>query len=243
MKKVIKILIALLILFGLCKAGEYAVRSKLISINEVFIRGDDIIGVDISEYQGRVDMDLLASQNVRFVIIKATEGSGHTDPYFEINRENALNSGMLTGAYHFFSFDSSAVTQAEQYISTVGSLSGMMRPVVDIELYADKAENPPTEDEVRSELRVFLDLIEEEYHIRPIIYASDEVFRNYLDGYFDEYPRWVTNMYYPAFIRDGNRWLLWQYSDSDELKGFDSRSIDVNVLNRSNTLADLESGY
>lgn len=243
MKKVIKILIALLILFGLCKAGEYAVRSKLISINEVFIRGDDIIGVDISEYQGRVDMDLLASQNVRFVIIKATEGSGHTDPYFEINRENALNSGMLTGAYHFFSFDSSAVTQAEQYISAVGSLSGMMRPVVDIELYADKAENPPTEDEVRSELRVFLDLIEEEYHIRPIIYASDEVFRNYLDGYFDEYPRWVTNMYYPAFIRDGNRWLLWQYSDSDELKGFDSRSIDVNVLNRSNTLADLESGY
>ena len=243
MKKLIKILIALLVLFGLYKTAEYAVRSKLISINEMFIREDDIIGVDISEYQGKVDMDLLASQNVRFVIIKATEGSGHTDPYFEVNRENALNSGMLTGAYHFFSFDSSAVTQAEQYISTVGSLSGMMRPVVDIELYADKAENPPTEEEVRSELEIFLTLIEDEYHIRPIIYASDEVFRNYLDGYFDEYPRWVTNMYYPAFIRDGNRWLLWQYSDSDELKGFDSRSIDVNVLNRSNTLADLESGY
>ncbi len=243
MKKLMKILIVLLVLFGLYRGAEYAVRSKLVSINELFVKEDDIIGADLSEYQGNVDMDLLASQNIRFVILKATEGSGHTDPFFETNRTNAIASGMLTGAYHFFSFDSSAVTQAEQYIRTVGSLSGMMRPAVDIELYADKAENPPSAEEVRREVGIFLDLIEQEYHIKPIIYASDEVFRNYLDGYFDEYPRWVTNMYYPAFIRDGSNWLLWQYCDSDELEGFESERIDLNVLNRANSLADLESGY
>ena len=92
---------------------------------------------------------------------------------------------------------------------------------------------------------LFLDLIEAEYHIKPIIYASDEVFKNYLSGYFDEYPRWVTNMFYPAFVRDGNNWLIWQYSDSSDVGGFQGTSgkIDLNVLNRNADLTDLLSGY
>jgi len=190
-------------------------------------------------------MDILTSQNISFVIIKATEGSGHVDSYFYDNWENARANGVIAGAYHFFSFDSSAVTQAEQYISTVGSLSGRMRPIVDVELYADKRTNPPDVEEVRRELGIFLDLIEAEYHIKPIIYASDEVFKNYLSGYFDEYPRWVTNMFYPAFVRDGNNWLIWQYSDSSDVGGFQGTAgkIDLNVLNRNADLTDLLSGY
>lgn len=245
MKKLIKAAVILLILFGLFGILEIAVRQKYIEINHLFIRDDDIIGVDLSEYQGEVDMDTLTSQNISFVIIKATEGSAHVDSYFDENWRNARENGVIAGAYHFFSFDSSAVTQAENYISTVGSLSGMMRPIVDIEFYADKEDNPPTEEEVRSEVQLFLTLIEEEYNIKPIIYASDRVYERYLAGYFDEYPRWVTNMYFPAFIRDGNDWLLWQYSDSSDLEGFEGYQsrIDLDVLNRSAQLSDLMSGY
>ncbi|MBE6128564.1 MAG: glycoside hydrolase family 25 [Erysipelotrichaceae bacterium] len=245
MKKLFKIIAVLLLAAALLWAGEAAVRSRLIRINELFVNAGDIIGVDLSEYQGEVDMDILTSQNISFVIIKATEGSGHVDSYFYDNWENARANGVIAGAYHFFSFDSSAVTQAEQYISTVGSLSGRMRPIVDVELYADKRTNPPDVEEVRRELGIFLDLIEAEYHIKPIIYASDEVFKNYLSGYFDEYPRWVTNMFYPAFVRDGNNWLIWQYSDSSDVGGFQGTAgkIDLNVLNRNADLTDLLSGY
>ena len=245
MKKLFKIIAVLLLAAALFWAGEAAVRSRLIRINELFVNAGDIIGVDLSEYQGEVDMDILTSQNISFVIIKATEGSGHVDSYFYDNWENARTNGVIAGAYHFFSFDSSAVTQAEQYISTVGSLSGRMRPIVDVELYADKRTNPPDVEEVRRELGIFLDLIEAEYHIKPIIYASDEVFKNYLSGYFDEYPRWVTNMFYPAFVRDGDNWLIWQYSDSSDVGGFQGTAgkIDLNVLNRNADLTDLLSGY
>ena len=245
MKKFTRLILILLVLAGLLGSAEYAIRHKLIVINDYFVKEDDTIGVDLSEYQGEVDMDVLTSQGIRFVIIKATEGSGHTDPYFAVNWENVKKTGVLAGAYHFFSFDSSAVTQAEQYIRTVGSLKGMMRPIVDIEFYADKKENPPTAEEVRREVGIFLELLENEYHVKPMIYASEEVYKKYLSGYFDEYPRWVISMYYPAFVQNGSDWLLWQYSDRGELSGFNGREkyIDLNVLNRNASLDDLKSGY
>ena len=59
MKKLFKIIAVLLLAAALFWAGEAAVRSRLIRINELFVNAGDIIGVDLSEYQGEVDMDIL----------------------------------------------------------------------------------------------------------------------------------------------------------------------------------------
>ena len=242
MKKILKLAAVLLILFGLYKGAEYVIRNKIVFINDLFVREDDIRGVDLSEYQGEVDMEALKNQNIRFVIIKATEGSGHVDPCFAQNWQNAENGGMLAGAYHFFSFDSSGQTQAQQYIDTVGSLTGKMKPVVDIEFYADKKENPPSADEVRQEVQIYIETIEKEYGVKPIIYASDEVYKQYLAGYFDDCMRWVPSIYYPAFVNHGNNWLIWQYTDQGHLEGIGGTHVDMNVLNRDADLNDLLAG-
>ena len=242
MKKILKFAAVLLILFGLYEGAQYAVRNKLIFINDLFVKVNDIHGVDLSEYQGEVDMEALKNQNIRFVIIKATEGSGHTDPNFAQNWQNAADSGIIAGAYHFFSFDSSGLTQAQQYIDTVGSLEGKMIPVVDIEYYADKKENPPSADSVRKEVQLFVDAIEKEYGVKPLIYASDQIYKQYLAGYFDDCQRWVPSIYYPAFVNHGNNWLIWQYSDQGQLEGIGGTHIDMNVLNRNADLSDLLLG-
>ncbi len=78
-----------------------------------------------------------------FAFIKATEGSSNVDEYFKANWTNAQNSGLVIGAYHFFSFDSSAETQAENYIATVGNLNGKLPPAIDFEYYGDKEKSPP----------------------------------------------------------------------------------------------------
>ena len=136
---------------GLIAALFFAVKSKKLQVNRWIISPRDVIGVDISEYQADVDMEALAEQNIAFIYMKATEGSGYTDSRFRENWENAEAAGIPTGAYHFFSFDSPGKLQAENYVNTVGSIAGKLIPAVDIEYYGDKKENPPDPEEVAKE--------------------------------------------------------------------------------------------
>lgn len=210
------------------------VRNKTIFINDWFIDKDSIRGVDISAYQGEVDFGRLAQQNIKFAYIKATEGSSYQDPYFSDNWKNAAEADVLSGAYHFFSFDSAGKTQADNYISTVGDeLSGRLIPAVDIELYKDWQKTPPQKDAVVQELSDFLDAIEDKYETRPIIYARDDFYDKYLRDSFGEYPRWVRNVYYPTKWDNKDDWLIWQYNDRGLLDGYrgDEKYIDLNVIN------------
>ena len=219
----------------------FLVKTKRLQINRLIISGRDTVGVDISEYQADVDMDTLAGQGVSFVYMKATEGSGYADSRFAENWANAEKSGMPAGAYHFFSFDSPGKMQAENYIKTVGSLDGKLIPAVDVEFYADKRKNPPDREEAASELKDFLDALEEEYHVRPMIYCPREIYEKYIAQYFDQYPRWIRSVYYPAQFEAGSSWVIWQYCDTGELEGYagGERFIDLDVLRRGISLETL----
>lgn len=69
-------------------------------------------GIDVSEYQGEIDWKTLSKQNIDFVFIKATEGSGYTDSCFVYNFDEAQKTDLRVGAYHFFSYDSEGAAQA-----------------------------------------------------------------------------------------------------------------------------------
>lgn len=58
-------------------------------------------GVDLSNYQGHVDMHALRADGIRFVIRKATEGLGYQDPGFAQAMHDARAAGLIRGAYHF----------------------------------------------------------------------------------------------------------------------------------------------
>ena len=95
----------------------------------------EVVGVDVSRYQGNIDWEIISSQNFSFAFIKATEGSNHVDKYFSTNWENVSKTSVLAAPYHFLSYDSSGITQAENFISCVGKKSQMLPPVVDVEFY------------------------------------------------------------------------------------------------------------
>lgn len=89
-------------------------------------------------------MNKLKEQNIKFIYIKATEGSKTKDNKFDENWTNTKNAELLSGAYHFFSYDSEGKTQAENFIKTVGKdIKGRLLPAVDVEYYGDKEQNPP----------------------------------------------------------------------------------------------------
>jgi len=57
-------------------------------------------GIDISEYQS-ADLRAVRAGGVGFVICKATEGLGWTDPTFAERMGAARGAGLIRGAYHF----------------------------------------------------------------------------------------------------------------------------------------------
>lgn len=58
-------------------------------------------GFDVSNWQGAVNMQGAYNSGARFVIIKATEGTGFIDPYFSVNYIAATNAGLIRGGYHY----------------------------------------------------------------------------------------------------------------------------------------------
>ncbi|MCM1558695.1 MAG: hypothetical protein NC123_04005 [Butyrivibrio sp.] len=207
---------------------------KKININQYFLAGYPVRGVDVSHYQGEIHWRQMKEQGVDFAFIKATEGSSYVDERYEENRENAQAAGIYVGVYHFFSFDSPPASQAAHFIATAGDMSGLLPPVVDIEYYGDKQHNPPEKAEAVSGLQELLDALEQEYGVKPIIYTTYTVYNKYIRGGFEAYPLWIRNVYYPP-VDIGRQWTFWQYSDTGRLQGTggEEKYVDMNVFRES----------
>lgn len=191
-----------------------------------------VLGVDVSHYQGEINWSDIEAQDVSFAFIKATEGSGYIDEYSAKNLTEAAETDIKISAYHFFSFDSPGETQAENYISVVSPDAIDMPPVVDIEYYGDKQSNKPTQEECEEILRPLLEILEEHYGEKPIIYTTLPVYNRYIKENFSDYPLWIRNVFCEPQLID---WKFWQYSDKGELYGFkgEEKYIDLNVYNGS----------
>ncbi len=189
-------------------------------------------GIDVSSYQGDIDWEILSKENIRFVFIKATEGSSFVDRCFDNNFAEVQKTDLKTGAYHFFSYDSSGEAQADNFIRTVPAVGLTLPPVIDLEFYGDKQENPPPREQVRTELTAMLQRLEEHYGTKPIIYATGRSYSLYLSGEYEAYDIWIRNTIAVPSFGDGRQWCFWQYTDKAVLKGYhgDEKYIDMNVF-------------
>lgn len=70
-------------------------------------------GIDISHYQGDLDLHRARREGFEYVIIKATEGHTYVDPWFARNLDKARNAGLLVAAYHYQRVESAAPWQAD----------------------------------------------------------------------------------------------------------------------------------
>ncbi|MCQ2434297.1 MAG: glycoside hydrolase family 25 [Oscillospiraceae bacterium] len=187
-------------------------------------------GVDVSHYQGAVDWDVIASQGISFAFIKATEGSGSVDERFAENWENARKSEIYAGAYHFFSFDSPADTQADNFCSVVPVAEDSLPPVVDLELY--RTDDLPDVEAVRENLRILLDRLREKYGKTPIIYTTNTCWERYLRDSDLEYTLWIRSILKPPSSHYSPPWEFWQYNPRGILDGCDGdeQFIDLNAF-------------
>ena len=196
--------------------------------------GYEIHGIDISHYQGEIDWEKLKNNGmiekcpVRFVMIKATEGSSKIDENFIDNFYNAREYGFIRGAYHFYSVYSPAEAQARYFIKNVKLEAGDLPPVLDVE---HKPKNQ-TDEEFKKSILTWLDIVEVKYTAKPNIYTYYKFKMKYLsDKVFDDYPYWIAH-YYVDKVEYNGQWKFWQHTDCGKLPGI-SGYVDFNIYNGS----------
>lgn len=193
-----------------------------------------IHGIDVSRYQQRISWEDVKAMQVNqiklgFAFIKATEGNGNIDPYFKRNWKKAKEAGVIRGAYHFFISSKDGMKQAQNFIKKVTLESGDLPPVLDVE-----QTNGAGASTIRQEVKEFLDVMELNYRVKPIIYTNVDFYNRYLKGYFDDYPLWVAHYLQPHKPRIKREWTFWQHSESGRVNGILAK-VDFNVFNGDST--------
>lgn len=183
-------------------------------------------GVDVSHHQGEVDWARVRRDRIEFAYLKATEGTGFVDPRYTENREAATAAGLQVGSYHFFSQCTAGLPQARHFVEVVGDQSDRtttLAPAVDLEL-DDSCTDPPSRAQMLTEVRAFIDEVEQRTGRHVVVYAFPSFEEEY--GIAADLGRrlWVRDL-------DGEpegQWWIWQRSQTARVAGIDT-PVDLNV--------------
>ncbi|WP_439883325.1 glycoside hydrolase family 25 protein [Pontibacter sp. MBLB2868] len=202
----------------------------------VWPEGHNVYGVDVSHFQKKVDWIKVRENQVSFAFIKATEGVTLHDKNYEQNWEGAGAAGIIRGAYHFYLPYLKPEQQASHFISKVKLLPGDLPPVLDVEVKGKKST-----EQLRKDLKIWLDKVENAYGTKPIIYTSYKFYTDYLAGHFNGYHLWIAHYKIPKLNLEKNQYTklaFWQHTDNGAVEGIEGR-VDCNVF--YGTMRDLRS--
>jgi lysozyme len=223
------LIFTLLLLGGFAALAAWSLYQGFIRFNYPSLEDFPVQGVDVSHHQGRIDWAALKGRKVGFAYIKATEGATFRDSMFAANWLAASTAGVVPGAYHFFTLCRSGADQAANFLAALGPGSaGQLPPAVDLE-FGGNCSRRPSKAQFETELRVFLERVEQGLGCRPLLYVTQDFYLPYVAGSFSGYP-WMRNIYREPVLAAGERWTLWQFANRGRLPGVRT-FIDLNVFN------------
>jgi lysozyme len=193
-----------------------------------------IHGIDVSKYQKRINWPMvkqMKEKDIRlgFAFMKATEGVKLVDAEFKRNWTKTKANNLPRGAYHFFIAYKSGKQQANHFIKTVMLEPGDLPPVLDVETL-----NGASVAEMQKNVAEWLEVVENHYGVKPIIYSNASFYNNYLENKFSEYPLWVAHYLERNKPRVNRHWHFWQHNESGYVNGIDG-FVDFNVFNGDTT--------
>lgn len=100
-----------------------------------------IYGIDISNNNGNVDLSSVAKAGVKYIYMKATEGSSFKDKYLDGFYNQCKKYNLKAGAYHFLVGTSSPESQAENFYNKIKNYSWDLIPMLDVETNFTNLDN------------------------------------------------------------------------------------------------------
>jgi GH25 family lysozyme M1 (1,4-beta-N-acetylmuramidase) len=191
------------------RAGNVFVADTL---NHTIRKGSPAVtlGIDVSHYQNEntspnpINWGSVKNAGNSFVFVKASEGiSSNENPqgtnpdgisYTASNVQGATGAGLLVGVYHLAHPDlhpslADAENEAVNFINQGGSFTGngFLPPALDLE--SDYGLDKPT---LSQWLRTWLQYVECQQRVRPILYTIGFVARYLLEDDLKTYPLWIV---------------------------------------------------
>ncbi|MER8009456.1 lysozyme [Streptomyces sp. SLBN-31] len=185
-------------------------------------------GVDVSSHQREVAWSTLWSSGVNWAYTKATEGTFYRNPYFDQQYDGAYDTGMIRGAYHFATPDSSSGTaQADYFVDHGGGWAGDGRTLpgaLDVEWnpYGDSCYGK-SESGMVTWIRDFLNRYRARTGRDAVIYTSAAWWASCTGDYagFGSNPLWVAR--YASSVGElpagWSSYTMWQYTASGQTVG------------------------
>ena len=188
--------------------------------NDYFMQCEDtcshIHGIDISHYQGNIFWETIGDNTkMAYVYLKATEGSGNIDATFERNIQMATSHGLKVGSYHFYRPRIDQRQQLINFRSQCLPREQDLIPMIDIETTGGLST-----DVFCDSLFYFLDLVEEVYHQKPLLYTYRNFYNKHLLGKIDDYKIMIA-MYTDEepVLADDRDITMWQYTGKGRIPG------------------------
>jgi lysozyme len=208
------------------------------------LAGGNLLGVDVSHYNGVISWKAVAAAGIAFAYAKATESVGVSDKKFAANWAGMKEAGLPRGAYHFFHPAKAVDAQAARFIAAVGALApGDLPPMLDLEETSatkDEWDAVPKAQRVPLALQ-WLQLVEQALGRKPIVYTRRGFVQQKLGkaAALATYPLWVahyTKASKPALPSGWRIWTIWQYTGSGAVAGITGK---VDMDRFQGTQADL----
>jgi GH25 family lysozyme M1 (1,4-beta-N-acetylmuramidase) len=203
----------------------------------VTVSSSYVEGIDVSTWQGTIDYAKVRAAGKRFVVAKATEGIGFTDPKWALNKTNAMAAGLAFTGYHFARPDGNlgttgAVKEADWFVSQLGLQAGMLVPALDLEVAGAN-----TVAQMQAWVGAWLGEVYAKTGVRPMIYTSPAFWSKYLGNtstFADQGYKilWVAHWFVssptvPANNWGGRGWTFWQYDDCGSVPGVTTGCVDL----------------
>lgn len=212
------------------KTDKIIVETRIAPIEKVLdTHIEKSFGIDVSEYQDKIDWDNLKELEggfpIEFIFVRATVGNDRRDYKFKKYWAKAKENKLICGAYHYYRPNENSIEQANNFIKTVKLNKGDFPPVLDIE----KLPREQSIARLKVGLQRWLDVVEKHYGVKPIIYSGESYYNDFLKEDFSDYPFWIAN--YTAFYEEiDSDWSLWQISENGNVNGIKG-CVDVNIYN------------
>ncbi|CAH0995252.1 hypothetical protein EMA8858_01372 [Emticicia aquatica] len=200
----------------------------------------NIHGIDVSHHNEEIDWQKVKHSDddkveISFCFIKATEGEDLKDEDFASNWVESKKAGLIRGAYHFYVPWGNPREQAQNFIESVVLRDGDFVPVLDFEI---QGKGRIVRANLLDNVKTFINIIENHYGVKPIIYTNGHIYKQYIKGNLDEYPLWISN--YDSQKLEGYndaRLMIWQHSANGKIDGING-DVDFNVFVASKSHLD-----
>ena len=176
-------------------------------------------GIDISSHQGMIDWGKVSSdKDIRFVYIKATEGSTYRSPHYAYNVTQARRHGVLVGSYHYLTSSSSIDEQFNNFSKFALKSVQDLIPMLDVEVRGNWSRS-----QLIDSVDKFCDLVEGHYGVQPMIYSTMGFYNKNLTPHFNKHHLYIGRYSNaePEINWEGE-YTIWQYSETGIIPGIDA---------------------